>query len=310
MGKVITSEALPPNVARGPRPAAWSPSTSASDSREHELLLVDLWLILKFRKGLIFAVVLLAVLSAVALSFLLSPVYESRAVLEIGKVARLGLGPGEVNTIEDPVVVLQRLREDYGLEGHDRPSKLPYLDSVGYPRNSGQSLIVLTAHGRSPEETMAFLSSVTRPLLERHHGLYQQVRSTKEVQMREIGGEIKKLEDQASRLANITKSVNPGQAVVATLERGNLLNALSSLRAQRANLALSLTGVGTYSTRLIQEPTLARNPIRPNPPLYILVGVVLGVVLGIASALIAEFLAKARETSRIRQSGTVEHISN
>lgn len=278
-------------------------------AENNELLLIDLWLVLKSRRGVVFAVFLAAILSAGAASFVTPPVFESRAVLEVGKVEGFDASTPR-HMVEDPTVVLQRLREEHGFEDGRLPKKLPYLDSVGHPRNSGQNMVALTARGRAPAETQAFLAEVIRPILERHYELYKQVRSAKEAQIDELEREIKALQAQADALARVVKNVDPGQTAVVTLERGNLLSALATLRTQRTNLALSLTGVGTYPTRLIQEPTLAVGPIRPNPPLYVLLGAALGLVLGIAVALVVEFLGRAREISRVRESRTAEHMTN
>lgn len=308
MERVATSEAITSNAAGPRQPSQWEVAFAQSESRSNEFLLVDLWIVLKSRARLILAVFFAALLLAVTLSFLIDPIYESRVVLEVGKVA----GPSRdvSQAIEDPVVVVQRLREDHGFESRAQRKDPPYLESVGHPRNSGQSLIALTAHGRTPEEAQAFLAGITRPLLERHHELYVQSRSAKETQIEELEREIKTIEAQASTLASIAKNLDPGPGTVAVLERGNLLSTLAGLRAQRLDLVLSLAPVGSYPTRLIQEPTLPKEPIRPDPALYLSLGVALGLVLGIAVALIAESVSRARKMSHLRERRSPDQVGN
>lgn len=304
MGRDVTPEAIPTHVTRSHPQTQWGAVLPGAESQDNALSPIDVWLILRSRKRWIVAVFVAGLAVAIAASFLTPAVYESRAVLEIGKVT--GTGSGVSHAVEDPVVVVQRLREEHRFEDRHRPKTLPYVDSIGHPRNSSQSLIALTARGRTPGEARAFLTEVTAGLLERHQKLYERTRDAKEAQLRELDRQIEAIEAHARRMADLVKEVGPGQAAVLTLERGNLLAALTGLRAQRTNLVLSLAASDAFPTRPIQEPTLATNPITPNAALYLVLGSVIGLVLGMAVALIVEFLSRARMTPPIRERGTAE----
>jgi uncharacterized protein involved in exopolysaccharide biosynthesis len=81
-----------------------------------------------------------------------------------------------------------------------------------------------------------------------------------------------------------------------------LLATLAKLRDQRANLAVSLSAMQSYPTRLVGAPLSSKGPVRPRPGLYLTLGVVGGLLLGALVAFFAEFLSNARREMAARGS--------
>lgn len=259
----------------------------------HEIRLLDLWIALQRRKVLLLVPLLLTVLGGTALSLFIPPVYESRAVLEIGKVAWSGLD--SIRVIEDPLVVLQRLKEEHRIDDPSHRAYMPRLESVGHPRGSAQNLLVLKIRGHSPTEARDFVLKIAAPLLERHRSAYEEVRGATETRLHNLDAEIKSLEMQVSSLGRMVRNLeDSSQAAILAIERGTLLNMLATLKAQRSNLLLALSESQSYPTRLLGEPTNGERAVRPKPILYISVAVFVGVALGIFAALIAEFVSRVR----------------
>jgi uncharacterized protein involved in exopolysaccharide biosynthesis len=252
-------------------------------------------LVLLRRKAILLAVLLVALGIAGTLGFVSKPVYESRAVLEIGKV-------GGSLTLEEVSAVVRWLREEYALDNPDRRGDLPRVDSVDHSPKTGQNILILTVRDRSADGAHIFLNGVAGRLIERHRKLYDEARSAQEVRLRDLNAEIVALQDQANLLGNLTKRLEDrGQAAVVAVELGALLGTLATLRNQRTSLALSLSAMQSYPTRLVGEPILSQGPVRPKPVLYLLIGAVVGLLLGVFSVFFAEFVSRARKEMAVRQ---------
>jgi uncharacterized protein involved in exopolysaccharide biosynthesis len=265
------------------------------DLQDDGVSLVGLWLVMVRRKGVVLAALLLGVAATAALSFVPQPVYESRAVLEIGRV-------GGSLLVEDPTVLVRRLREEYGIDHPKRRNALPRLDSVEHQAKSGQYIVVLKARDHSAEGAHNFLESVVSGVIERHRNLYGEVRNSQDARLRDLDSEIGAMQTQVSLLANLTKELNDrGQAAVVAVERGKLLETLATLRGQRMGLLLSLSTIQSHPTRLIGEPNRSEDPVKPKPVLYLALGVTLGLLLGVFAAFFAEFLSRARKEVIVRQ---------
>lgn len=270
---------------------------SASDEMGGEINLADLWLVLVRRKIVIFVVLAATVIGAVAFIALTKPVYESRAVLEIGKIA----GSGSI-LLEDPTVVVRWLREEYRLDDRDRSSEYPRLDSVEHQTKSGQNIIVLRARDFSTDGAQSFVAGVARRAMERHRILFEEARNVQELRLRDLEEDIGELQAQAKLLENLTKRLHDGaQAAVVAVERGNLLGTLARLRSERMTLVLSLSAVQSYPSRLIAEPISVEKPIKPRPALYLAMGIVFGVFFGVLGAFGAEFLSKVKNNQAARR---------
>ena len=88
-----------------PEPSGRAPAYYPDD----EISLIDLWNVLVRRRWLIAGVTLLCLLVAGLYTTLVTPVYESRSVLLVGKVASIG-------PVEDPNEMTLRLREAYRVD--------------------------------------------------------------------------------------------------------------------------------------------------------------------------------------------------
>jgi hypothetical protein len=271
---------------------------SASDQIQSEVSLIDLWLVLVRRKGIFLAVFLVAVAAAAVYTFVSKPIYESRAVFEIGKV-------GGSLIVEEASALVRWLKEEYAVDNPGRRGDLPRLDSVEHSPKTGQNILILKTRDFSADGAHSFLKGVAGRLIERHRKLYEEARGAQEERLRDLNAETAVLQNQVNLLANLTKELDDrGQAAVVAVERGGLLGTLAKLRDQRATLALSLSAMQSFPTRLVGEPTFSQEPVKPKPALYLALGVMLGLLLGVLGAFFAEFLSRARKGVIVRQGAT------
>jgi uncharacterized protein involved in exopolysaccharide biosynthesis len=273
---------------------------NASDPSVHfrerdGISLVDIWLVLLRRRITLLAIVFSTVAAAGAFSFVSKPIYESRAVLEIGKVGGLG-------GLEEVSAVVRWIREEYALDNPEGHQHFPRIDSVDHSPKTGQNILIITARDRSAEGAHSFVTGVAARLIGRHRKLYDEGRTAQEARLHELELEIVALKNQASLLGKLTKQLDDrGQAAVVAVELSGLLGTLSALRSQRTSLALALSAVQSYPTRLVGQPIPAQKPVRPRPVLFLLVGVVAGLLLGLFAVFFAEIVSSARREMTVRQ---------
>lgn len=267
---------------------------SVSDQAQTEISLIDLWLVLVRRKVVFLAAFLATVTAVAAFTFLSKPIYESRAVIEIGKL-------GGSLAVEDATALVRWLKEEYGVDNPERRGKFPRLDSVENSPKTGQNIVILKSRDLSADGANGFLNTVVRHLMERHQIRYNEARSAQETRLHDLNAETLMMQDQANVLERLTKTLDDrGQAAVLAVERGSLLGTLAKMRDQRATLALSLSAMQSYPTRLVGEPTSSHEPVQPKPVLYLTSGVIAGLFLGAFAAFVAEFLSRARNEMAAR----------
>lgn len=258
-------------------------------SSTQEYTLVDLWVIFTRRKSIIFLTISTAFLVAAVLVIFSRPIYQSRAVIEIGVLDEIGV-------LENTPHVMTRLKEKYGLDGSLGTGSFPRLGSVA---TAGENIIVLTAQGRTAASAQEFLSHVTADLLDRHRKIYDAGRSRLEARLEAFDASIATIERQLGALDSSRQNLaDNAQAAVVAIERGQLLLALSRIREAREEIAVSLSPVKAYPSRFINETTLPVTPVAPKPLAYFAFAMFLGVLLAGFIVLVVEAISKARRDLR------------
>lgn len=257
---------------------------------DDEIRLIDLWAILLKRKWWIVAAVLLMASAAIVVSAIMPARYESRAAIVIGQTDK--------QLLEQPDVLVERLKSVYGLTG-DSPSQrqLPRLEHVRLRIRGSKAIVSLASVGGRPEEARSFLNDVVKDLTEQHRQQYDKVLQLQrdylaalERQLRLTDSHLASLERQLKRLPE--SSVN--ESALLSIEHARLSSKRPELEADLMQVGLALLPPLTEPTRVLQSPTLAADPSRPRPVLYLGLGIGLGIALGVFAAFLAESLMTAR----------------
>ncbi|MCP3668404.1 MAG: hypothetical protein GY696_38960, partial [Gammaproteobacteria bacterium] len=90
---------------------------------------------------------------------------------------------------------------------------------------------------------------------------------------------------------------DPAQAALVAVEKGRLLEQKLLLEEKTYQLSVALSASDTYMTKVVQEPTLPSDSVKPKVKLVLILGIVLGLMLGVFAAFFAEFLGKVRSSS-------------
>lgn len=268
--------------------------------QDQEIDLVDLWLVLRRRRALFFGMVLAALAIAIALIIFMPPVYESRAVLQIGQVGGVGKESGAM-PVEPPGILVERLNEEYRVNDKSEGEReFPLIASVTLNKGQ-QNIVTITARAHSVDDAQRYLATVVGKVQREHEQWLQEAVKQQHTRLDVLGNRMtlshqhmEALNDSIARL----KVSDPLQAAVLLQEKSKFLQELPSMEQEQALLNLSLSRLQTLPTRFLREPTTPISPERPRPVLYLSLALIIGIILGAMAVFIAEFITNARQRLR------------
>jgi uncharacterized protein involved in exopolysaccharide biosynthesis len=252
-------------------------------SHADEISLADLWNMLARRRWLIAAVWALVLLTAGAYLLMTPPVFESRSVIQVGRFAGTTVTPAAALGLQ--------LQERYRVGEPGRA--LPFISDI---KTLGDDIVMLKAVGGSPVEAQDLLAGVAEELLGEQRKHYEAAQGVRVRALQDVETQLASLNEQMARLAEVAGTARTDEAVRAlvVLQRSSLQATLPELHKQRLELQQELSGLRSYPTQLVRDPTLALGASSPRPIRVMAIAVVLGLALGVAVAFFAAFLHAAR----------------
>ncbi len=253
------------------------------------VIFLDLWQMLVKHKKLVLLMPVIFVLLA-ALYLLVTPsVFESRTVVQVGQIGRVG-------ALEAPPVLVHRLREQYQVDDIGAEKEMPKISEISADKKNVNAVTII-AQDNSPEGARRYLDQTVRELLSSHAKLYSQVIDEQNQHLQSLNGQINAMNAHITKLSAYTEELrtkSPVQVALLAIERGKLLAEVASLENEYMALRLALSGMQTQPTRLLKEPTLPEIRAKPNRQLVLVLAVILGLMLGVFAAFVVELLARAK----------------
>ena len=282
-------EMIDPRMAEAHLPAVYY--------QEDEISLLDIWLVLVKRRKLILAIFFLCVLASLYPILTNPPIYESRAVLEIGQVTELGV-------LENRGSMIQRLEEAYRVEDSSEGVRgLPQISSVGFDKKSAPNAVTLTAQAYSAAEAQSFLRLMTDNIVAQHQKFFEQALQVYQKQVDNIDSQLEandmQVEQLSERILGLEKT-DPSQAAFLAVEKAKTLAQKPELLDRKIKLSMAMSAPRSQPTTYLREPTLPINKIKPKRAMYLTMAVIVGAILGIFMAFFIEFIAKARQQLKAR----------
>ncbi|HEY8367934.1 MAG TPA: Wzz/FepE/Etk N-terminal domain-containing protein [Thermodesulfobacteriota bacterium] len=262
------------------------PDVAGRRPDQDEVDLRELWEAFRRRRLAILATALGSALAAAVVVFLIPPTFESRVVIQIGQVAQVARGVGAQVAfvpLERPKDLVDRLREEHQVDADGVPRPYPRVEAVAaVDDRNPSSIIEITAHGRSAEESQAFLEAVTDGVLGHLEGLFAQYVGVQREERGRLAATVARLEEELVRLDREIESraarSDPMTAMLV-LEKSRRLSELNDLRGQIALWDQVLSPTNTYESRVIVEPTPRPSPVKPRKGLIIVMAGALGFLL-------------------------------
>ena len=257
-------------------------ANAATPISEDEISLRDLWEIIAKRKWLVFlSMVVCLGLAAVYVS-LATTIYESKAVVQIGKVAG--------QPVDNGLQLASRLMNQYTPVNTVQAKKqMPKLYAVT-PDKADGSILTLEAQGRSPQEAQQYLQGVIQRLLAEDQQRYQQIVGTRQAQLTQLQALY-----QGMRTSLDTKS-GKGQvdstSALLLLEQSRRSDALTNIQAAIAKMENALAPNNTSPTVQTLPPRYDPIPVAPKRGLILVLAGLGGLMLGVFLALLQNALRK------------------
>lgn len=265
---------------------------------DDEIDLRELWKTIVKRKKMIVLVTGLVTCGAIIYALVKTPIYEVKAVVDIGSYS---------NVLLEPSVTLVKKVEVKYIDNRDKEKKTE-LTKVSLLKGS-TDLVELVVSAPSNEEAIQEVSTIVNEIKQRHEerledylSLIHQKIDNLQGQKDELEGEKKELNDfiihKTHSIDKILKD-NPAVAAVYTIELNSKASELSDLKQkiytinnQLNDLFLTLSPNNIQHTDMLGKVTQNKYPIKPRKTLIVAVAMVTGLILSIFLAFFLEFIGK------------------
>ena len=246
-------------------------STHINLLNNDEISLVDIFRLLKEGREVILGFVLISLIISGGRWLLLPSLYQSNAVIEIGKVAN--------SPIVDTDGLVGEIIHKYGLQ-EDNLNQKNYITSVNL--DSHPLFLTISSTGSSAIRAKSFLETVISKIMLRQKKLYSQEIAIRQAFLMALDSQIRVDKQISSKMIDVSKrDGNSINAILVFREQANILAEIPSLLEKQTNLTLELSKFETWPTRVLEKPTLPSKPTKPNIIRYIALGGSFGVVIGI-----------------------------
>ena len=267
---------------------------------EDEIDLRELWQTLVNSKKLIIAVTLSITILATIYAFVKTPLFEAKAVIEIGSYGS--------TLLEDPLTLIKRVEIKYIANSDINTTE--ELQKVAVVKGT-KNLVDISAIALSPKQAEHYITQIIEDIKQRHYELVQ-------VYLTQLKTKIANLEEQKTELIeekqvlmayitkkseNIDKIIkdNPSVAAIYTIEINNksseladIKNKIYGLNSQLSDLYFAISENNIKPTKIVDAIMTDDSPIKPKKKLMIMVAFVTGLILSIFLAFIIAFVQKQK----------------
>ena len=263
---------------------------------------------LKKRKKLIIFVTGIITLLAVFYAFVLAkPLYEVKAMIEIGKI---DAGTKDEMLLDDVQDVKQRLEYLYGVTTKKKKA-LPRVKSITVPKESN-SLFSITVEGRDNTSALNYIHSITKEL---EHAYTQKINAHIDTQkeflkltqhditvtQKNLSTLEKLLKNYAQKILDITQK-DAALAGLYSMQISDIQSRvqksqvrISTLKSKEYDIKLSLSPLKIKNTTIIGEIEVTNNPVKPKKALIVMVAFITGLMFSLFLVFFLSFIQGFKE---------------
>lgn len=271
-----------------------------------EIDLKELWKIVIKRKKVVFLVTTGVLLVGIVYAFVQRPIYEVKAIVEIGSYSTNTISALNTTFLESPQNLIKRLDVIY--IDNKNVKDIGSLKKVDLVKGT-QNLIEVIATANSNEDATQRLNLIVDEICSRHKSILESYIALIKIKMKNLEKQQEDivLEKQAlaefieQKMASIDKILkdNPAVAAVYTIDLNTKASQLTELKAkiyainnQLSDLSITLSSNNVKPTVLIGDIIKNDYPIKPRKLLIIAVSFVSGFILSIFLVFLLEFIGK------------------
>jgi len=265
---------------------------------EDTIDLRELFSVLKRRRKLILGVTVLFTLLALIYVFSAKPVYEVKAMIEVGQI--------DAKPIDNVKDIKEKLSYEYHVDVKGKKIELPRVTTISVPKNSN-SILSLTIHGNSNEEGIKYIQTVIKKIETQYkektdaytNSQKELIKLTQE-DIKDNSMSLVKLKEEIDNYSQKIISLKSEDAALAgiyALQIGqmqtqlqNLKTYISALKNEEEKLNLSITPSMVKPTHIVGEIETLDNPMKPKKKLIVIVAFITGLMLAVFLAFFLEFI--------------------
>jgi uncharacterized protein involved in exopolysaccharide biosynthesis len=259
-----------------------------------EVELIDYIKVILKRKWLIITGFLIAVVTAAVVSFLLPPVYESTAILEIGTIDYKPISSAEstAEILKSPLVQREVIKE---LNLNLKPLELEKKIGIKTKKN----LITITAKAKSPQQAKEIANYFAKIAVKEGEKKYVEAKKVLENYMEELEKRSKEIEKEIKKKEEKISQIDASSEAGAR-ELGGYLGVINSLEARidslRGKIQNSKFKISTTlrPTQVIRPATEPEYPKKPRKKLNVIIAGFLGLIVALGLAFFLEYWEKAK----------------
>jgi len=252
-----------------------------------EVELIDYIRVIFKRKLWIFWIFLMAVLLGLIITLVSPKIYESRAIVELGKLNGSTIeGPEELIEVLKEKPALQEIAQLMGIEKASEQSLGRIKNDLSIKTKIGTNIIMISAQERSPEKAQETVQATADFIVERHLNIAHEKNLFLQARINEIENQIKSAEDRSKLLQlKIDQLGQPGSEAEAIALGAYLQNqrfALESINDLKSDLGeLKIKLIENKNSYISSSPTLPKRKIKPSLKLNLIVAGLLGIFIGL-----------------------------
>ena len=256
----------------------------AAPQPEDEISLRELWERLLRGKRTILLVTILFLALAGAYLGLSTTVYESKAMVQIGRVAD--------KPIDNGPQLASRLMNAYTpLNTEVAARQLPKLYAVT-PDKDDPTILTLIGRGKSPAQAQAYLQRILNKLIASERGIYDQAVQMRQAQLAQLQKQYQSMMKAGAQVTD-RKGGDAAAQALALLEQSQRMSAASAMLEQIAKAQNALSPVSTRPTEITQQPTYDPKAVQPKKLVILILALFSGLIVGILVVLLRNAFAAA-----------------
>lgn len=259
----------------------------AAPQPEDEISLRELWERLMRGKRTILLVTILFLALAGAYLGLSTTIYESKGMVQIGRVAD--------KPIDNGPQLASRLMNAYTpLNTEVAARQLPKLYAVT-PDKDDPTILTLIVRGKSPAQAQAYLQGILNKLIANERAIYDQAVQVRQAQLAQLQHQYQSMGKTGVQTTD-RKGADAAFQALALLEQSQRMSAASAMLEQIAKAQNAISPISTRPTEVTQQPTDDPKAVQPKKLVILILALFGGLIIGIFVVLLRDaFAAKARE---------------